>query len=116
MMFLFLILVFLSLKHIEVKAQDGCHNEVKYDVEAREGNSNPLQGSCLENSVDREAWALAGLGCTCIIYKYDDSSWQKKKKKQPFSKNLHRVMHDMEFFCDDISRIITVLYTQVCSA
>ena len=115
-MFLFLILVFLSLKHIEVKAQDGCHNEVKYDVEAREGNSNPLQGSCLENSVDREAWALAGLGCTCIIDKYDDSSWQKKKKKQPFSKTLHRVMHDMEFFCDDISRIITVLYTQVCSA
>ena len=39
-MFLFLILVFLSLKHIEVKAQDGYHNEVKYKVEAGEGNGS----------------------------------------------------------------------------
>ena len=98
MMFLFLILVFLSLKHIEVKAQDGCHNEVKYDVEAREGNSNPLQGSCLENSVDREAWALAGLGCTCIIYKYDDSSWQKKKKNSHFIKTCTESCMTWSFF------------------
>ena len=81
----------LILKHIEVKAQDGYHNEVKYKVEAGEENGSPLQCSCLENSMDSEAWALAGVGCTCVIYKYNDGSG-KKKKKQPFSKNLHKVM------------------------
>ena len=46
-----------------MKAQDGYHNEVKYKVEAREGNGSPLQCSCLENSRDGEfqGWrSLAG--------------------------------------------------------
>ena len=29
-----------------------------------EGNGNPLQQSCLENSMDREAWWAAVLGVT----------------------------------------------------
>ena len=62
-----------------MKAQDGYHNEVKYKVEAREGNGSPLQCSCLENSMDREAWALAGVVCTCVVYKYNDSSDKKKE-------------------------------------
>ena len=28
----------------------------------REGNGNPLQYSCLENSIDREAWQATGYG------------------------------------------------------
>ena len=30
----------------------------------REGNGNPLQDSCLENSIDREAWWATAHGVT----------------------------------------------------
>ena len=37
-----------------------------------EGNGNPLQYSCLENAMDREAW----LQCSCLENSMDREAWR----------------------------------------
>ena len=42
-----------------------------------EGNGNPLQYSCLENSMDRGAWHAAVHG----VAKESDMTWQQNKER-----------------------------------
>ena len=43
--------------HSEIAPADGdCSHEIKRRLLLGEGNGNPLQYSCLENSMDRGAW------------------------------------------------------------
>ena len=47
--------------------RDGNHTKhTKYTIRCGEGNSKPLQYSCLENPVDREAWQAAAHGITRV--------------------------------------------------
>ena len=49
-----------------------------------EGNSNPLQHSCLENPTDREAWWATVLGATksqtrLSTHRYEEGNKEKEK-------------------------------------
>ena len=40
-----------------------------------EGHGNPLQDSCLENSIDREAWQAVVLCCVCLVAQSCPTLW-----------------------------------------